>query len=291
MQDSQSKLRRAAAAISICLGLLCSFCSPSRAQSVDSVLDQSFHAMYNLQFPEALKKAEEAKAADETDPLPWMAESCAVLFREFDRLHILTSEMFTSDDKFNARSAQSWDAASRQQFDAAARTTEKLAQQRLNTDKNDEKALFALTIINGLRADDAALIAKKNLTALSYTKSANTYAERLLARAPDYYDAYVATGMGKYIIGGKAAPVRWLLRLGGLKGDQEEGIKELMLVADHGHYLAPFARILLAFNDLRHKDTAEARRKLAWLSEQFPNNPHFTQEIAKLDHPPTGTGQ
>jgi len=291
MQDSQNKLRRGAATVSICVGLLCSCCIPSTAQSVDSDLDQSFHAMYNLQFPEALKKADEAKAVDKTDPLPWMAESCAVLFREFDRLHILTSEMFTSDDRFNARNAQSWDAASRQQFDTAARATEKLAQQRLNADKNDQRALFALTIINGLRADDAALIAKKNLAALSYTKSANNYAERLLARAPDYYDAYVATGMGKYIIGGKAAPVRWLLRLGGLKGDQEEGIKELTLVADHGHYLAPFARILLAFNDLRRKDTAEARKKLARLSEQFPNNPHFPQEIAKLDHPPTGTGQ
>ena len=76
-----------------------------------------------------------------------------------------------------------------------------------------------------------------------------------------------------------------------LKGDQDEGIRELTLAADHGHWLAPFARILLAFNDMRHKDTAEARKKLAWLCEQFPNNPHFTQEIAKLNHPSTGTGQ
>ena len=76
----------------------------------------------------------------------------------------------------------------------------------------------------------------------------------LLARFPDYYDAYIATGMGKYIIGGKAAPVRWMLRLGGFKGDQEQGVKELALVADHGRFLTPFARILLAFDDLRHKN-------------------------------------
>lgn len=291
MQGSQFTCRRAAAVLILCAALVCCVSLPSHAQSVDSDLDQSFHDMYNLQFPDALKKVDEAKALDKNDPLPWMAESCAVLFREFDRLHILTSEMFTSDEKFNARSSHNWDPVSRQQFDNALNTTEKLALHRLNADKNDSRALFALTIINGLRADDAALIAKKNLSALSYTKSANNYAERLLVRVPDYYDAYVATGMGKYIIGGKAAPVRWILRLGGLKGDQEEGIKELTLVADHGHWLAPFARILLAFNDMRHKDTAEARKKLAWLCEQFPNNPHFTQEIAKLDHPTSGTGQ
>ena len=94
-------------------------------------------------------------------------------------------------------------------------------------------------MVTGLRADDAALISKKKFSALSYTKSATSYAERLLARSPNYYDAYIATGMGKYIIGGKAAPVRWMLRLGGLKGDQEQGVKELALVADHGRFLMP----------------------------------------------------
>lgn len=260
-------------------------------QPVEECLDASYHSMYNLQFDQALKKAAEAKALAKDDPLPWMTEASALLFREFDRLHILTSEMFTSDEKFAARGAQNWDAASRKQFEDAINAAERLAQQRLSRDKNDVKALFALTIINGLRADDSALIEKKNLTALAYTRTANGYAERLLALAPDYYDAYVATGMGKYLIGGKAAPVRWVLRLGGLKGDQEEGLKELTLAAEHGHYLAPFARILLAFDDLRHKNKVEARKKLAWLCERFPNNSHFTEEIGKLDHPSAGTGQ
>lgn len=262
-----------------------------RAQNVDGVLDESFRAMYNLNFNEALKTAEDAKALDKSDPEPWMAQACAILFREFDRLHILSSELFVSDDRFNARSAQSWDPESKKQFDIALNGAERLAQQRLEGNKNDLKALFALTIINGLRADDFALIEKKNLTALGYTRSANGFAERLLNLSPNYYDAYLATGMGKYIIGGKAAPVRWMLRIGGFKGDQEQGIKELTLVAEHGRYLAPFARILLAFDDLRHKNTVEARKKLVWLSERYPHNIHFTEEMSKLDHPSSGTAQ
>lgn len=261
------------------------------AQTVEETLDASYQAMYNLQFDQALKKADEAKALSKDDPLPWMAEASAVLFREFDRLHILTSEMFTSDEKFAARNAQNWETKSRQQFEQALNTAEKLAQQRLSHDKNDLKALFTLTITCGLRADDAALIEKKNLTALSYTHTGNTYAERLLTLAPTYYDAYVATGMGKYLIGGKAAPVRWVLRLGGLKGDQEEGLKELALASERGRFLAPFARILLAFDDLRHKNKTEARKKLAWLCEKFPNNSHFVEEMGKLEHPSAGTGQ
>lgn len=270
----------------------CPLRARAQAQTVEAILDQSYHAMYNLQFDDALRTAEEAKALDKDkdDPLPWTAQACAVLFREFDRLHILTSELFASDETFSARKAHSWNASAKRDFDDILANVEKLAQHRLDRDKNDTKALFALAIASGLRADDAALIGKKNLAALGYTKAATNYAERLLALAPDSYDAYVATGVGKYLIGGKPAPVRWILRLGGLKGDQEEGLKELSLAAEHGRYLAPFARILLAFDDLRHKNKSAARIKLASLSQQFPNNTLLHLEMAKLDRPST-TGQ
>lgn len=262
-----------------------------QAPQSEILLDQSYHAMYNLNFEEAFGKAEQAKSLAKDDPLPWVAQACAALFREFDRLHILRSEMFSSDDNFNARQAHVWTGPDRKQFDDALTGAETVSRERLARDKNDIKALFSLALVNGLRADDAALIAKKNMAALGFTKSANGYAERLLARAPDYYDAYVATGMGKYIIGGKAAPVRWILRMGGLKADQEEGVKDLSLAAQHGHYLAPFAKILLAFDDLRHHNKQAARSKLASLHAQFPNNPLFTLELAKLGHSSAGPGQ
>ena len=269
-----------------------SFCVSARAQSVDELLDQSFQAMYNLKFDEALQKVEQAKALDKdkNDPMPWVAQASAVLFREFDRLHILRSEMFSSDSAFDARPAAAWVAESHSQFEAALAGAEKIAQERVNLDKKDQKGLFALTLINGLRADDAALITKRNLAALSYTKTATGYAEKLLSISPGYYDAYIATGMGKYIIGGKPAPIRWILRLGGLRGDQEQGVRELALVEQHGRYLAPFARILLAFNDLRHKDFAEARRKFTALRDQFPANPLFEKEIAKCAQPSPVSG-
>ena len=271
------------------------FCILAQAQSqtpnVNAILDDSFRSMYNLQFDQALSKAEQAKQADKTDPMPWVAQASAVLFREFDRLHILRSDMFASDDAFSSRPAYSWVPASRKQFDDALAGGEKVAQDRLNRDKKDTKALFALALFNGLQADDAALITKRNMTALSFTKSATGYADKLLAIAPDFYDAYVATGMGKYIIGGKAAPVRWVLRIGGLKGDQEEGLKELRLASERGRYLAPFARILLAFDDLRHKDKTAARKKFELLREQFPGNPLFAQEIQKCNNASFSGGQ
>ena len=285
--------------ISVFIGIGCLAFLPALApaqskvptQSVESILDGSFQSMYNLQFDQAFQRAEQAKALSKDDPLPWVAQACAVLFREFDRLHILRSEMFSSDDSFDARPAYNWLPDPKKQFDQSLAQAEKLSRDLLNRNKNDVKALFAMVLINGLQADGAALITKKNMSALSYIKTSSGYAERLLALSPGYYDAYVATGMGKYIIGGKSAPVRWILRLGGLKGDQDQGVKELTMVAEHGRYLAPFARILLAFNDLRVKNKAAARQKLASLHDQFPANPLFPQEMAKLDNHSMGSGQ
>jgi hypothetical protein len=270
-------------ALLIALVMLTGFGCSAFAQNVDAMLDQSFRDMYNLQFDQALQIAEQAKAIDKNDPMPWVAQASAVLFREFDRLHILRSDLFVSDAAFSARPAYSWNPAAKKQFDDALAGAEKLAQSRLGRDKNDVKALFALTLVNGLRANDAALITKHNMTSLSFTKTSTGFAERLLAISPNYYDAYISTGMGQYLIGSKPAPVRWILRLGGFKGDQEQGIKELTLVSEKGRYLAPFARILLAFNDLRHKERNEARKKFASLHDQFPSNPLFTQEMANCE--------
>jgi hypothetical protein len=80
-----------------------------------------------------------------------------------------------------------------------------------------------------------------------------------------------------------AAPMRWLLRMGGVAGDKKQGIIELQLTAERGQYLAPFARILLAIAYVRDKDNVRARQLLAGLRDEFPKNPLFAREIARLD--------
>lgn len=271
--------------------LLC-MAAPAQAQSaVEERLVQSYRAAYNVRFDEALKRSEEAKALAPADPMPWIAEANATLFREFDRLQLLRSETFASDDGFTSRKAYNWNASAYQAFQNALRTSELLASKRLEHDKNDERALLALALSNSMRAEDAALFAKKNMATLAYFKASIDYAQRLLAVAPERYDAYLASGLGKYVIGCKAAPVRWVLHAAGLKGDHEQAVKELSTAAAHAPYSAGFARLLLAFDDLRHNNRADARRKFVALHEEFPNNPLFLQETAKLDGPSVGPGQ
>ncbi len=256
----------------------------AKAPTVEDKIAQSYRAMYDLRFQEAFKAADEAVTMGQDDPLPSVAQAWVAFFRELDRLHALRSEVFTTDDGFNARTSYAWDPSNKKIFDAALDRAEKLAQARLARNQNDPRALLALSLSNGLHGDDIGIFTKKDLKALSYIKTATDYSEKTLAQAPDSYDAYVATGMGKYIIGRKSAPVRWVLRMGGYKGDEQEGMRELALAADHARYLAPFARILVAFEDVRKNDPASARKKLEALHNEFPDNPLFLEELGKLDH-------
>ncbi len=121
----------------------------AQTQNLDALLDQSYNAMYNLRFDEALRLAESAKRMANDDPVPWMAQACAVLFREFDHMHILRSELFAADDKFIDGPPFTWDPQRRKDFDTALVGAEKLAQERLKQSKDDPRALFALTLASG----------------------------------------------------------------------------------------------------------------------------------------------
>src|SRR5260370_34099443 len=106
-----------------------------------------------------------------------------------------------------------------------------------------------MTFAAGLRSDFAALIEKRNLASLHYTKEATAWAQQLLAVDPNCYDAHLAGGVSRYIIGSSAAPVGWLGRLGGVTGDQAGGIAALAKSPAQGHLPAPFApsRLCIAY--------------------------------------------
>ena len=272
----------------IVLGILCVATLLTPAGAADLVvspasLEKGFGLLYNLDFDQAHQVFLTWEELHPQDPLGPTAEAAGLLFSEFHRLGVLESQFYTNDKSFQDRNKIDPDPAVRDRFNAALGRAQTLSTNHLVASPRDRDALFAMTLSSGLQADYAALIEKRNLPSLRYTRDANDWAAKLLAVDPECYDAHVATGFSKYIIGSMAAPVRWIMRVGGVAGDKKEGIAELQLTADHGHYLGPFARILLAIAYVRDKDTARARGVLAALRDEFPKNPLFSQEIARLD--------
>jgi hypothetical protein len=146
-------------------------------------------------------------------------------------------------------------------------------------------ALFALTISTGMEGDYTSVIQKRQLAGLRRIREAEGYAQKLLALAPDAADAYLALGAGNYIIGCLPGHTRFFLWFGGIHGDKSEGMRQLAITAARGHYLRPFAKILLALAALREKQIKLARTQLEELTAEFPLNPLFARELAKLNKP------
>jgi hypothetical protein len=268
-----------AAALYTTLALPATAASPDAA---GTALDHGFTGLYNLDFAGAQKDFSSWQLQHPDDPVGPVSQAAGYLFSEFHRLGVLEAQFFESDAAFFSRSKVSPDPAVHEQFQAALERAQSLAHDRLDKDAKDRNALFAMTLSAGLQADYAALIEKKNLASLHYTKQATVWAQQLLAICSNCEDVLVATGFSKYIIGSMTAPVRWLLRMGGLPGDKQGGIADLQLTATRGHYLAPFARILLAIAYVRDKDRPRALQELNSLRADFPGNTLFPREIMRL---------
>lgn len=250
-----------------------------------SPLDRGFAGLYNLDFGGAQQDFSAWQKQHPEDPMGPVSEAAGFLFSEFNRLGVLEAQFYVNDDEFDKRPKLTPDPVVRDKFRDAIARSETLARTKLAKDPKDRDALFAMTLSSGLQADYAALIEKRNMASLRFTKQASNSAQQLLAVCPDCHDARLATGFSKYIIGSMAAPVRWILRMGGLPADKQGGIADLQTTAEHGHYLAPFARILLAIAYVREKDKPRALELLGGLQREFPGNTLFPREIEHLRGP------
>ena len=255
-----------------------------------TLLETGFLQMYNLQFDEAHKTFAEAQKQHPDDPMVPVSDAAAYLFAEFDRLHVLESELFVNDDAYTNRAKQEPDPKVKQAFDAQIQRSAALANVALAKNPNDRNALFAKVMQLGLLGDYTALIEKRDLKGLSYIKDGRNIAENLLQADPTCFDAYIAVGVENYLLSLKPAPLRWVLRITGAQTDKETGLQKLRITASKGHYLMPYARMLLAVAALRDHQTDQARSLLEGLSREFPHNRLYASELAKLKVPPNPTG-
>jgi hypothetical protein len=250
--------------------------------SASPALEAGYRNMYDLNFPAAHVVFHDYEQANPADPLGPASDAAAYLFSEFDRLQILQSEFFANDSSFVRMRRLAPSSQVKIQFDAALTKATQLAEARLAKAPEDADAQFAVVMVHGLRSDYLGLVERNYLASLSEVKLGRTFADKLIMKHPDYADAYTAIGVENYLLGIKAAPIRWILRMGGAQTDKQAGIEKLRITADNGRYLKPFARLLLAVAALRDKDFPKAKEILRWLVSEFPHNHLYGEELAKL---------
>lgn len=244
--------------------------------------DQAFGLLYNFDFVGSQAVLDGYIARHPEEPLPYAMRASGHLFHELDRLGILESEFFSDDKRIVEKKKLKPDPAVRARLFAALGDAQGRAEKALAADPNNRDALFAMCMVTGVTTDYVALVEKRQLASLSFVRRSAVWANRLLRLDPAYYDAYLTTGVAEYILGSLPFFVRWFVRVDNIRGSKERGIRNVELVAREGRYFKPFAKILLGIACLRDKRPHDARRLLMELARDYPGNPLFRKELAKL---------
>jgi hypothetical protein len=245
-------------------------------------LNDGYHAMYNLDFNAAHSHFQQWMTAHPEDCLGSASDAAAFLFTEFDRLGVLDIELFADDDRFTSRKRPDIEPALKQGFENRISQSERLADAALQHNPNDANAFYCKAVTSGMQADWASLIDRHEYGAFKFSELASKYAKQALAINPTLYDANLAVGIENYMLSLKAAPIRWILGMTGAGTNKVEGVRLLKLTAEHGHYLAPFARLMLAVGELRDGRTQQGKALLVELSQEFPQNTLYQRQIARL---------
>jgi len=245
-------------------------------------IEAGFRLLYQLKFAEARVQFAAWQQQKPDDPLGYSAEAASYLFQEFHGQGVLTSEFFLDDKTLLGGIPGQPNKELGNSFHAAIDRAQKLGQALVDREPRDANGLLALTMTNGMLADYSSLIEKKQLATLHLLGVSESYAQRLLAVDSSAGDAYVALGISNYILACLPAYKRFILRLGGVHGDKGTGMRQLEQAVATGNYLQPYAELLLALTSLREKQPQRAQALLTHLVAEFPENPLFARELAKL---------
>lgn len=252
------------------------------AAHADAGLYAGWLKMYDLRFDDAHRTFATWKQTHPDDSFGPASNAAAYLFSELARLGALESELFTDDSRFEHRPKLRPDPARKASFVDEVAQADRLADEALKKSADDATALFVKSMMFGLRADNASLVEKQSLAALSFTKQGRIFADRVLQVNPQAFDAYLGPGVENYLLSLKPAPLRVLLRVTGSNVDREKGLEEIRQTAAHGYYLEPFAKLLLAVAAMRDNNPAGARQILTELHHRFPDNDLYARELNRI---------
>ncbi|MFB3921694.1 MAG: hypothetical protein ACE145_08230 [Terriglobia bacterium] len=274
--------RRPWAALLIAVLVTAAAAGKAAAAPPDPTLEAGFRAMYGLDFRAAAKFFGDFQQAHPQDPMGYAADSTRLVFSELHRLKLLEAQFEPTNRGFFASPSGAPDPEIKRQILELTSRADGLSEARLRANPADEHALFALALTNGILGDYFAAVEHRYWGSVKYGRQGDEYARKLLERNPEFYDAYLWTGVTNYIYGSLSLPVRWTARLFGLRGDKSTGVANLQLAAEKGQYLRPYAKVLLAVAYLREKNRPAAAALLAQLSSEFPGNDLFAAQARRL---------
>ncbi len=217
-----------------------------------------------------------------SDPENYNHLAMAILYREMFRVGALESELVSGTNPFLRRSKMNPSREDQQEFAAAIAKSMSLSQARLNSSPKDVRALYALGVAYGFRANYNFLVRKGYMDALRDATTARKLHNKVTELEPSNVDARLMQGVHDYVVGGLPWHIKVLGFLVGFRGDKEQGIRTLEYVAAHGDLNRVDAEVLLCAIYRRESRPRKAVPLLESLISRFPRNYLFRFETAQM---------
>jgi tetratricopeptide (TPR) repeat protein len=248
----------------------------------DPPVSKGFEYFYNLQYDESIAEFSRQVAEQPNEPSGYNHLAQAILYRDMFRAGALESELVSGTNPFLRRSKVDASPEDQRRFDQAIGRAMGLAQASLKRNPNDTQALYALGVSYGLRANYNFLVRKAWRDSLRDATSARRCHSRATEIDPGLIDAQLVQGLHDYIVGSLPVYWRFVGFLIGFRGNKDEGIRRLELVAEKGRVNRIDAQILLCAVCRRERRPQRAVVLLEGLIRRFPGNYLLPMELAQM---------
>ncbi len=158
----------------------------------------------------------------------------------------------------------------------------RITEARLTENPDDADALFTQGVAYGLKSNYDFLVRKAWMDSLKSATNSRKSHHRVIELDPYNIDARMIPALHSYVVGSLPWYMRMLGFLAGFRGDKEEGIQGLELVAERGKENRHNARFLLAALYRREERPADAVPLLKGLIEDFPRNWILPMELVQM---------
>jgi tetratricopeptide (TPR) repeat protein len=269
-------------------GLLCA-ASLSSAQPVhtnpmnyDPQVRAAYKDFYNLDFPSAVARFEQFRAAHPGDPQATAYLLDALIFEELYREDLLDTTFYANDGFLTGRHATEEDPKKRDQIFAMADEAVREADWRLSKNPKDVDALFARAWVRSLRCTYVAMVERAFGAGFRLATKAKDDAARALQLDPDYVDAKLITGVYEYVVGALPWPFKLMIGFAGITGSKATGLAMLRDAGNRGVITSLEARTAIALFLRREARYREAIDVIRGLKNEYPHDFLFCLEEANL---------
>ncbi len=241
-------------------------------------------ALYNLDYATAREKFTELRDRLPQHPAGDLNLAVLVWMEHLYKTRRLQTTLYTQEGFYaggtESKEGDPIEAGVDKAFRDHIAQSKTKAQKLVDRAPNDPDALYFLGAVYGVLAGYEASAGRKFMSALRNGSRCHELHQRAVKLRPDAYDTYLSIGLYNYVVGSLPGFVRFLVGVIGIRGDKEQGVRELRMAAEKGLYNQDDAAVMLLAVYQREGKPQEALPLLEKLSAKYTRNYLIRLEMA-----------